>query len=433
MALCFSVLPLKILNWNIRTFGVTRQKPDVLRQVCRVLEDANAQIVCIQELAVSELARAVSIVNDINNGLTNPYNYILCPHNKLEMYLYLYRNATVEALTLPQTGPLMLNNGGIVGGTFIAHNGNTTAGTGATGLQHYFPLFHYTGRGRSARPPGLGLFRYTDPHNAQHYICLINWHNDARGRRFIQTNIGRLANTPLVNNATFNIQVAGVTRTVNHIVIAADFNDALTTYPFPNAYTRHMTAFTHLHTYNRDNNHAFTTSLHLRDAIYDNILTSLAATLTAGASAIVDLPRRLMDERGTETKRALKTSDLLAQVNQQADYRKRMLSRLPKTRRGRNIIAKKNKGVLTNLLDDTNLGRIRKTRLETQIRGLTVPERQKTIMAEVALRFIEKELTGNYEWAHRLQNMTGLIYNEVLDLTQRWLSDHLPLFVTLNP
>lgn len=428
-------MPLKILNWNIQTFGVTRQQDaDTMRQVCRVLNDAQADIACIQELVVSNWNDADSIVTSINNGLLNlgalQYNYILCPWNRFETYLYLYRaGVNLQAVTLGAAGPASVDNAGVSTATWTAYQGNTGTGFGPTGLDHYFPLFLYDKIGNAARPPGFGLFRYTDGFAVSRYICLLNWHNDASGTSFIQGNISRLAQTAIINAGHFNINAGGGVQNVNNIILAGDFNDALSPCPFPN-YTRQFNVNTHLYNFDKNNDGTYTTSLALRDAAYDNLVTCLNG-LGAANQQVMDLPLRLMNEKKHQTKTALLASDLLAQANQQLDYRNRIISRIRSSKKSRRKISKTSLGTFRTLLKDVNLGRVRVGTMRTKINGLTIPPAQKAILVTFALTFIEKELTTVSRWVTRSRNMNGLLYNDALYLTREWMSDHLPLVITL--
>lgn len=432
-------MPLKIMNWNIQNFGLTRAgREDTIKQVSRAIHDENANIVCIQELQVSSWSDAKFIVEKINHYLQSrnapAYNYILCPWNRFEMYLYLYRGGvTLRALTLGANGDVAVDNGSISNVTWTEYQGNTTTGNGASGLNHYFPLFHYDKIGNAARAPGFGLFRYRDGNNNDHDICLLNWHNDASGKGFIKGSIKQLARTPIIAQGTFNITTNTGNRNVDNIVIAGDFNNELNSNPFTH-YTRHIAELTHLGAFDKSNDGIYKDSSALRDATYDNLLTCLNVNgLTAVSPGIVDLPKRLWDERNNKTKDALATSNLLAQADQQIDYRKRLISRITSNKKTKRQVSKKSREKFRGLLDQVNLGRVKKNNLRTRINGLDIPPPQQKLLVTAALMFIEVELTDVTRWAHRSQNMNAMNYNDALFLTLEWMSDHLPLVITLNP
>lgn len=434
-------MPLTVLNWNIQNFGLTRSADaDRIAQVARVIRDANAHIVCIQEIQVSSFADAATVMTRINNALVTlggaAYNYILTPSSGFEMYAYLYRGgANLQALTLGAAGPGSVNSTTVTAQTFVAHAGNTTAGHGPTGMTNYFPLFDYERRGNVARPPGLGIFRYAAPMGGARYLCILNWHNDATNTGFIRSNVGRLAASPLLTNASFNVTVGGGTATVDHFVIAADFNDALAPNPFP-GYQVQIAPLTHLYGFDQTKDDDYGSTVDLRDALYDNLVTRMPTTpnaLTPANPTVRDEPLRLHNERIGNTKTSFDASDILAQAQQQLDYRVRIVRKLNGRSRDVKGISKTSKMRFRNLLDTLPLGRIRTQRLTNEIGRLPIPPTQRTRLVNVATSFITAQVTLADRWATRAQNMNALRYNDCLFLMREWMSDHLPMTIQFTP
>jgi hypothetical protein len=431
-------MPLNIAFWNIQSFGTTRTgNTEVMTEVCRQISLLNADLLCIQELVVSNYTDASNIVAAINNGITVAnYEFILCPHNGFEMYLFLYRptpvgGGTLRAVALAAGGRDQVDDTSLLTETFAITNLSTA--NGMNGLTRYFPLFNYPTIGNAARPPGIGLFQYTDGLGGVHNTAVFQWHNDASGTNFIAGNIRRLAQSTCIANRTFIADVAGTPTTFNNILVGGDFNNDLQNNPFAN-YVRQINANTHLHTFDINNDIGYTSTLHIRDACYDNILTSLANMTTAN-NGVFDIANYYWQNRNGLTGILLTNSNLLNRVNVVDQIEKRLLVKFSTNslKKSPNKIAKTGKTKIRNLMLGINLLTVRTTRLTTLIQNERLSVRDTAVAIRVCNSYLQNELATTLRWNLRLQNMNGLIWNDVLCLTRYWLSDHLPVIITLNP
>jgi hypothetical protein len=418
-------MPLKLLSWNIEQFGKKRSgDTDRLRQIRRVLNEANADLICIQEVKAETFHDVNAILGAVRSHVTG-YEFILAPHNNLETYAWLYKPGALQPLTLRSSGPKEVDEHSLATTNFVPHAGSTTSGMGPSGLDHYFPLFRYQTM-RAGRAPGLGLFRYTHG-TTQRFLAVLNWHNDT-ARSFAFQNIKLfLHRTDCIRDGQLDIRLNNARVTVENLVIAADLNYALEQYQLPDNWELHVNEKTHLHRFTTENDSKFHTSNDVRDLRLDNILTILA-TLHVGSPTVGDLPRRLMLEATTQTKAALAESELIAQARQAARHRDRLFARAKKK-----INTKTHNPVIGAMLANTNLGRVGKQTLMRKIAALNIGDKHKATLAAVASDFLDKELAGHLRWIRRLDNMGGLLYNDTLSLTHTWMSDHLPLCVRIAP
>lgn len=424
-------MPLKIMFWNIQSLGNTRSsKPDVLREICRHIENENADIVCIQEMRVSKFNAAAGIVAAINNRITVPYQYIICPHNTFEMYLYLYRGSlNLQAAVLGANDPWYVDDTDLPTQNYTLTQGSTTGAYGITGLNNYFPLFDYKDR-RTGRAPGAGLFRYADPTGIIHWLTIFNWHNDACNRKYLKGNVDRLGDSPLIDAGTFTAAVNGVNRVFDSFIIGGDFN-----YNMANEYPNYVTQIpvrTHLFTFDKDNDSKFNTALSIRDRSFDNIMTWLNGNLNVSNQAVVDLADYYMNNKNITTA-ALLNSDLITQTLDVQFARDRLITRfsLPKKKKQ---VSKKTMLDFKGIISKENLYQTRTGTMTRKIQAMQqVPPKQREILTSIATEFLTKELVTNNRWNLRLGDMNNLNYNDTLFLVRNWISDHLPVVATLNP
>jgi hypothetical protein len=425
-------MALKIVIWNVEQLGDTALKRgDKIKHVGRVLEREKADIVAIQELRPSKISASLEVVRALNDELSTAYQFILCPYNGFERYLYFYRKANLEALVLADGGVRDVSDETVSKVPFVAYQGNTITGK-KTGLANFFPLFDYPGA-RNARKPGLGLFRYKE-NNISYYFCLMTWHNDAK-RGYLHKNIGRLDSSKILSDAKLKISVNNSTETVKDVMLGGDFNSSLTkpvnNKPFPH-FDRSISELTHLHTYSASRD-GETQTTNLRDYLLDNLLTNME-NLEVSSAAVLDPLKWFMDNK-IVAKDDLINSDFRTQVQALQTCRKRLQDKIPKrTGKGatRNGLTKTDLGRVRKMLSKVNLQKIGKPNLMRQITGLGLKKEREDLVLKAADTFLDKEIDTKNRWDKLVDDISKLMPNDTLVMTRKWLSDHLPVVVTMK-
>lgn len=418
-------MSLKIVFWNIRHFGITRGvKPEVVRNVVRVLNRENADIIAIQEFTVSEWHKVEKILPSILAGLGPEYRFILSPYNGFEMYLYFYNINKVGALTLQEDGPYYVSNENISAQKFSTSSENTTLKGGY--LCNYFPLLNYLDRGSAARAPAMGLFSYYDK-GETYNLAVLQWHNDAGNKSFRKGNIWRLAKTGIIAHGSMTINIDGADEVISDVMIGGDFNDSLTNNPFPTHYTVNITENTHLKKFDVNNDTKFSSSDDILKLRLDNIVHSFD-DFKIIRSGVIDVPSCIMKNKKSITKSDLRQSDLLAQINRERVYKERMIGSIKTAKKFSGVTKKR----ISRILDDRII-RLRPQTFERKIRESQIPTSDHEVIIKYGVKFLYNEVAKPDRWARRYFNMNHLLWNDVLFLYYEWLSDHLPVFIEVEP
>ena len=429
--------------WNIRHLGDARnKKSEVIIEVSRFIQNESPDILCIQELVVDEIDRAVKIINAINAELSNnshiQYNYIFCPHNGFEIYVYLYKGSNnLKALVLDKNAPDYVTYEDIeFYDNISSQKFKLTSGSTQRNYDDNFPLFHYKKRGESARAPGLGLFECTKSDNTKHYIAIFNWHNEAKSGLPIFF-IRGLASDQLFYDEELDITTTNNnTVTFNNIIIGGDFNHNLVKTPFTEDlnFKKELNERTHLNKFNVDNDGTYNDSASLRDHRLDNILT-LLSTLSSSNALVTDLPAHYMTYKNL-AKTALDNSDLITQLISSKSKKKAIINQFTK----KDKISKQSKSKYSEIINGNgidkfgiNIYAILEDYISDEVEKInTIPTKQKQILKKKSKEFMSKTLTHSARWKNRSANINGLLWNDVLAFTQEWLSDHLPVSIELN-
>lgn len=425
--------------WNIQNFGATRSgKPDNINEVRRIIINEDADIVCIQEIQTSDFNTAVKIVNAINTGITTAYKYILCPHNGFEMYLYLYKaSSDLQAAVLGTDGPDYVDDEILPKQNYKLIKGSTISKDGNTGLDNYFPLFAY-GDMRTGRAPGVGLFKYIDSKQKDHWLTIFNWHNDACNELYLQGNLRRLGKSKLIKDHKFKAKVDSQDQEFDSFIIGGDFNYSMVKMcakekELYRDFIVQIKKTTHLSVFNKEKDSEYTTSESLRDRSFDNILTCFPnGKFSIKNEAVVDIPQYYMDHKNDITKTILANSNLLTETLDVKFVRKRLMDKLSAQKK-KKALSKTTNYEFKMIVDNENLYQTQSATMVEKISKMKAPEMQKKILVAVATEFITKETVTKDRWIARLNKMDELIYNDTLFFTRSWLSDHLPVVITLTP
>lgn len=366
----------------------------------------------------------------INNGTNMNYQFIVCPHNTFECYLYLFKASDeLKAVVLGSNGPVRVDDDDFPDTKFNLTKLSTVSGNGESGYHRYFPLYDYPGIGSGARPPGIGFFRYESPNSQVHWIAIFNWHNDTNSS-FIKSNLVRFGESAIITDGSVTVNVNNNDETFDQIIVGGDFNYDMYSNPITN-FTSEIANHTHLHTFDHDKDSDFNDSMSLRDASYDNILTRFGNNaLTVSSRTVRDLPDFYMGNKLVLTKTLLSNSNLVQQLNSQAGVRVRMVT---KVKEHKKKVSKKTTHEYKGVLNKENLFRVQSSVLIGKVNRMVIPQKQKDILVQVTEGFMTKELAKNTRWAQRSQDMSNLLFNDTLYLTRFWLSDHLPVYIELTP
>jgi hypothetical protein len=430
---------LKVMFWNIRHLGDTRtKKTEVITEVARFIRMYSPDILCIQELVVDTPNRAIAIIDSINKELKKnshvEYNYILCPHNGFEIYVYLYKGSTqLNAVVLDNNAPDFVDENTISKQKFSLVTKSTKLD-----WTNNFPLFDFKDRGSSARAPGIGFFIYQDVNNIKHNLSIFNWHNEAQ-TGLPKTYIKRLSRVKSLQQGVFKIKIGNQEETFKNIIIGGDFNHNLDNNPFTinHQYVREINDTvkeknrTHLFKFDSDNDINFDTTLKLRDHRLDNILTKLT-TLKASNAKVIDIPDYYKTNL-LETKDTLDDSDLCKKIIARVKRKKALINQFGV----KSKISKKNKTIYYNIiikLEKTiSFENITDNDIHKEIdKEMGIITKQKLILKTKTTSFINKESVRNKRWIDLSNNINAMLYNDALALTQEWISDHLPISIEFN-
>lgn len=221
-------MPLKILNWNVEQFGLTRSSNSGrLFYVCQLIASVNPDVASVIEIKTLKPVDAITIAGRIVGMLQNKfnvtYNYILSYHNKLEMYLFLYNNNTVRPICLGGAARQVYTENNIINAAFSVQNGVNTTIDNNGYLDNHFPLIEYYNI-QASRPPAIGFFRDV---NAGTNFALFAWHNMAGNKNNDSRPVADLedmSSSGYINNRYIDITINTVQVRIPSIILSGDFN-----------------------------------------------------------------------------------------------------------------------------------------------------------------------------------------------------------------
>lgn len=283
-------MALKIMNWNIEQFGDTRSKnPDRLAWAAKMIADYDPDICVVVEMKTLNPATCIAIADRLVNKIylikKIRYRYVLSYHNKLEMYCFLYKAASVNPIVLPAGDNIIYNyknNPQLTTPTYREVNDVDSTLNLQGQIVNHFPLFRSPGM-TIQRPHVMSFFR-DKTGMAARYVGIVAVHCDVHEAYQITND---LENTPFLHNRQIAINYTDitnvqVTQNFQNLIVTGDFNtnfldpddrDAYNAFS-GNNYTIGIQQPTHLSEYDKGNQGAGINQL--LGAAYDNFIVTPA-------------------------------------------------------------------------------------------------------------------------------------------------------------
>ncbi|MBL7729132.1 MAG: hypothetical protein JNM68_15655 [Dinghuibacter sp.] len=301
-------MPLKLLTWNIEQYGKTRALKDdsVIRNeyVAQVINKLDADIVSLIEIKTKDFDVATKISAMLCKMLLDKYgkkySYTFTHHNKIEIYVFLYKYEQVTPVVLSSGNRELYSLTELEKQSFVKVTDATKQFTKNTteSLSHYFPLIDY--KTEQGRPMGLGLFY---DWNTQKYLAFMAWHNLAGDRwgnnKRSKKEMELLAQEDYIKAKTFTLDIDKKKQKITNFIVSGDFNVNMAedkeTYQYFQGYNITNNDNTYLHTYDPED--FYVNSIALRSANFDNFLINCPDGYNQFTVRVEDIPKWIYDNK----------------------------------------------------------------------------------------------------------------------------------------